>query len=87
MFFQFKIATFVSKSHYTVNTKEIGQLIKERRKSLKVNQLELAGVGINTLVAIERGEGNPKLETLLAILDTLGLQINIKLKELNHETM
>lgn len=90
MFFQFKIATFVSKSHYTVNTKEIGQLIKERRKSLKVNQLELselAGVGINTLVAIERGEGNPKLETLLAILDTLGLQINIQLKELNHETM
>ncbi|WP_459186974.1 helix-turn-helix domain-containing protein [Parabacteroides sp. APC149_11_2_Y6] len=73
-----------------MNTKEIGQLIKERRKSLKVNQLELselAGVGINTLVAIERGEGNPKLETLLAILDTLGLQINIKLKELNHETM
>ena len=52
--------------------------------SLKVNQFELAelaGVGINTLVAIERGEGNPKLETLLAILDTLGLQIDIRLKD------
>lgn len=48
-----------------MNMKEIGKMIKERRKSLKVNQLELselAGVGINTLVAIERG--NPKLETL-----------------------
>ena len=46
--------------------KELGKIIKERRKSLKVNQLELsklAGVGINTLVAIERGEGNPKLAT------------------------
>ena len=34
---------------------------------MKVNQLtlsELAGVGINTLVAIERGTGNPKLGTL-----------------------
>ena len=49
-----------------MNMKELGRMIKERRKSLKVNQLELsklAGVGINTLVAIERGEGNPKLAT------------------------
>ena len=67
-----------------MNTKEIGAIIKKRRQSLKVKQLELselAGVGINTLVAIERGEGNPKLETLLAILDTLGLQIEIRLKD------
>ena len=58
--------------------KEIGKIIRERRKSLKVNQLELselAGVG-----AIERGEGNPKLKTLLSILDTLGLQMTIELK-------
>lgn len=49
-----------------MNMKELGKMIKERRKSLKVNQLdfsELVGVGINTLVAIERGEGNPKLAT------------------------
>lgn len=67
-----------------MNTKEIGTIIKERRLSLKVKQLELAelaGVGINTLVAIERGQGNPKLETLLSILDTLGLQVDIKLKD------
>ena len=60
-----------------------GTIIKERTKSMKVNQLELSelsGVGINTLVAIERGEGNPKLETLLSILDTLGLQMTIELK-------
>lgn len=79
----FKII-FAEKSHYIVNTKEIGTIIKQRRQSLKVKQLELselAGVGINTLVAIERGEGNPKLETLLAILDTLGLQIDIRLKD------
>lgn len=73
-----------------MNTKEIGTEIKERRQSLKVKQQELAdlaGVGINTLVAIERGQGNPKLETLLSVLDTLGLQVDIKLKDLNHEAM
>ena len=63
--------------------KEIGKIIKERRKSLKVNQLELselAGVGINTLVAIERGEGNPNFVMLLSFLDALGLQMTIELK-------
>ena len=73
-----------------MNTKEIGTIIKERRKHLGVNQqtlADLAGVGLNTLVAIERGEGNPQLNTLLTILDTLGLQMDIKLKTLDYETM
>lgn len=67
-----------------MNSTEIGKIIRERRNELKVNQLtlsELAGVGINTLVAIERGTGNPKLETLLAVLDTLGMQLDVKLKD------
>ncbi len=84
MFLSFSILIFVGKSHCIVNMKEIGSIIKERRQYLKVKQqdlADLAGVGINTLVAIERGQGNPKLETLLAILDTLGLQITIKLKD------
>lgn len=73
------------KSHCTVKTKEIGEIIKKRRLNLRINQLEvseLAGIGINTLVAIERGSGNPKLETLLSVLDVLGLQLNINLKDL-----
>ena len=71
-----------------MDTKEIGIIIKERRKHLGVNQqtlADLAGVGLNTLVAIERGEGNPQLNTLLTILDTLGLQMDIKLKTLDYE--
>ena len=73
-----------------MDTKEIGTIIKERRKHLGVNQqtlADLAGVGLNTLVAIERGEGNPQLNTLLTILDTLGLQIDINLKTLDYETV
>lgn len=58
----------------------IGQIIKARRKELGVTQQEvanLASVGINSLVAIERGNGNPSLKTLLRILDVLGLEINL----------
>ena len=49
-------------SDSNMDAKEIGIIIKERRKHLGVNQqtlADLAGVGLNTLVAIERGEGNP----------------------------
>ena len=70
-----------------VNQKEIGTVIKERRKHLGVTQqtlADLAGVGINTLVAIERGEGNPQLSTLLTILNTLGLQMDVKIKNLQR---
>ena len=73
-----------------MNQKEIGTCIKERRKHLGVNQqtlADLAGVGINTLVAIERGEGNPQLVTLLTILNTLGLQMDLKVKTLTSETV
>lgn len=73
-----------------MDQKEIGTIIKERRKHLGVNQqtmADLAGVGINTLVAIERGEGNPQLVTLLTILNTLGLQMDIKVKTLTYETV
>lgn len=69
---------------------EIGNIIKERRKKLDINQqtlADLASVAVNTVVAIERGEGNPRLSTLLTILDTLGLQADINIKQLEYETM
>lgn len=67
-----------------MNYREIGELIKKRRKSLNITQPTLAmlsGVGLNTLVAIERGSGNAKIETLISILNTLGLKISITLKD------
>ena len=68
----------------------IGNTIRERRKTLGINQqtlADLASVAVNTVVAIERGEGNPQLTTLLTIIDTLGLQIDINIKQLDYETM
>lgn len=83
---------FASESQYIgiMTLKEIGSTVKERRKKLNVNQqtlADLAGVAVNTIVAIERGEGNPQLMTLLTILDTLGLQLDINIKRLDYETM
>jgi transcriptional regulator with XRE-family HTH domain len=63
--------------------KTIGQAIKERRGVLNITQRELAeiaGVGINTLTKIERGEANPSLSVLGRILDALGLEIKIGIK-------
>ena len=83
---------FAAKSQYIgiMTQKEIGNVIKERRKALGVNQqtlADLACVAVNTVVAIERGEGNPQLTTLLTILDTLGLQADINMKLLEYERM
>ena len=68
-----------------MDKKELGYVIKTRRKALKIDQQTLAllaGVGLNTVVAVERGEGNPKISTILSLLDTMGLQIKVTLKEL-----
>lgn len=63
---------------------KLGLLIKERRKILKIRQEDLAeisDVALRTIVLVERGEGNPSLETLLKIAEVLGmeLQLNVKL--------
>lgn len=72
------------KYQYIVNMKTLGEEIKVRRTVLKIRQQELAdlaGVSINTVVAIERGTGNPRIETLVSVCDVLGLQIVTKLKD------
>lgn len=64
--------------------KTIGKIIKERRGVLGITQrqlAELAGVAINTLTKIERGEANPSVNVLNLILDTLGLEITIQVKK------
>ncbi len=62
--------------------KTLGMQIKERRKALKITQKELAdlaGISINTVVAAERGQGNPKISTYLAICNVLGLKLIVQL--------
>ena len=60
---------------------EIGKQIREKRKELGIDQstlASLANIGINALVRLERGSGNPRFDLLYGVLKTLGLEIAIK---------
>lgn len=62
---------------------ELIKTIKERREVLQVTQetlAELSGVGLRTLKQFESGKGNPTLQTLQKIVDVLGMEVSLKLK-------
>lgn len=57
---------------------EIADYIVRRRKTLKISQRELAelsGISLHSLSNLESGKGNPTLESLLKVADTLGVTI------------
>ena len=65
----------------------IGEQIRFRRKELMITQPDLAdiaGISINTLSKIERGQANPTIEVLGKILVVLGLEITVGVKQLNR---
>lgn len=67
-----------------MNLIEIGQIIQSRRSSLQLKQqdlAELAGITEKTIYLVENGKGNPSLATLLKIVATLGMEINIQVKK------
>ena len=69
--------------------KEIINIVKERRESLKVTQemlADLSGVGLRTLKQFERGKGNPTLITLQKLGDALGLEVSMKVKSKSSES-
>lgn len=63
---------------------DIGKVIKERRALLRISQQDLSdfsGVGISTIKDLERGVGNPSIETLIKILDVVGLEMVLQVKQ------
>jgi transcriptional regulator with XRE-family HTH domain len=65
---------------------EIGRTIRVRRKLLDLLQLDLAqisGVSIRTIQLIERGKGNPSFETIIKLVDPLGLSVKLTIKQPN----
>lgn len=62
---------------------QIVNKIKERREMLNVTQeqlAELASVGLRTLKELERGKGNPTIETVSKLADVLGLEVQLVVK-------
>ncbi len=63
---------------------DVGKVIKERRALLGISQQDLSdfsGVGISTVKDLERGVGNPSIVTLKKILDVVGLEIILQVKQ------
>jgi len=63
---------------------EIGQKIRERRRELGMEQTDLqdyAEVGSTTVSRLERGKANVTLDTLERILEVLGLEVVVKVRE------
>lgn len=58
--------------------------MKQRRETLSLTQQDLAEmsqVGLATIKDIERGKGNPALNTIKKILDVLGIEIEYRIRQ------
>ena len=65
--------------------RDIGLFVSKRRKALGVNQRELAllcGVSEHALCNLERGAGNPTLKLVTAVAEALGLELDLKAKDM-----
>ena len=63
----------------------IGSVIRQRRKALKITQphlAELAGISVNSLYKIERGQANPTLDLIEKISEVLGLEVKLEVKKI-----
>lgn len=62
----------------------LGEIIRNRRKELRVTQphlAELAKVSTNTLYKLERGQGNPSLDVLNKLAEVLGMELTLEVKK------
>ncbi|MEG0518659.1 MAG: helix-turn-helix domain-containing protein [Bacteroidales bacterium] len=62
-------------------------IIKERRTLLGLTQQDLAdytGLSLRIIKSIEIGKGNPSMSTPTKIAEVLGLELVLKVKEMNR---
>lgn len=62
--------------------------VVDRRKSLKVTQevlSELSGISLRAVKQFESGKGNPTLNTILKLIDVLGLELKLVVKGINDK--
>ena len=70
-----------------MSKQELGKIIQDRRESLSLKQEDLAemsGVTSKTIYLIEKGKGNPSIDSLQKLLGILGLEIIIKVKSIDE---
>ena len=65
------------------NKQALGDQLKELRNKMEMTQDDVvarSGLGRNQVIAIEKGTGNPTLETLFKYLDAIGARLNAQLQ-------
>ena len=63
---------------------QFSELLVSRRKELKINQQdlsELTGIAVRTIRDLEKGKGNPSLETIEQLMHILGIDLIFQLKK------
>ena len=79
-----EVSYIFTQNHNIMLIERIGKATKTRRKELGITQTtlaELSGVSKNTIYKLERGENNPSLEIVDKILEVLGLDLKIEIKQ------
>lgn len=67
-----------------MNLREIGELVRKRRESFGLEREQLAemgGMAGRTLYMLEMGQGNPSFQTIHNILNALGLELIVRVKQ------
>lgn len=67
-----------------MNATELGPTIENRRKAVRLGQeelAELAGVSVRFLRALEHGKVSARLDKVFDVLDTLGLEVVVKVRQ------
>lgn len=68
-----------------MNNQQIGKIIQERRDYLNLTQkdvAEMAGITFKSISEIELGIRNPTVNTLISVLDVLGLELTVHIKSM-----
>ena len=72
-----------------MNIQAISDAIIKRRKMLSVSQKELAdlaGVSLHSIINLESGRGNPTLQLLLTVVEVLGMEVQLTVKDVLSQT-
>lgn len=69
---------------YIMNGNEIGNVVKERRKSLGLTQAYLAALsntGVRFIIELEQGKPTVQLDKVLDVLHVLNLKVEVTINE------
>jgi DNA-binding XRE family transcriptional regulator len=70
-----------------MNKLELGKTIQNRREYLSLKQedvAEMTGITSKTIYLIESGKGNPSIDTLTKLIEVLGLEMHIGIKQVEQ---